>query len=319
MTTKQSRRKFLKSAAAATITIPAISATTSAASADMVWPMSGYITSPYGPRNGGYHYGVDIGHNGQIGTPIYAARGGTAYTAYDSGGYGNYVYINHENGYRTEYGHVNSFAISDGESVSQGQHIAGMGEDGNATGPHVHFEIQNGSDHYPIPGNDGQNVTAGTGIPYDYPNLGGSGGSGSSYSWPVYRNGDQGEAVYTIQYLLEQHGYDLQYHDGIYGSEVTSNVKSFQSAQGLSVDGIVGPNTWSSLIVTVQDANNDPYWATYAAQHQLRYDEGYSISVDGYYGSETKNAIESFQSSAGIGVDGIVGPNTWRALVDIGN
>ncbi|GAA0229293.1 peptidoglycan-binding protein [Haladaptatus pallidirubidus] len=139
------------------------------------------------------------------------------------------------------------------------------------------------------------------------------------YSWPIYSNGDQGEAVYTIQYLLEQHGYNLNYHDGIYGSEVTNTVQSFQSANGLSVDGVVGPNTWSQLVVTVQDANNDPYWATYAAQHQLRYDEGYSIAVDGVYGPETRSAIESFQSSAGLAVDGIVGPNTWQALVDIGN
>ncbi len=55
-------------------------------SADLVWPMSGYITSPYGQRSSGFHNGVDIGHNGVIGTPIYAARGGTAYTAYDAGG-----------------------------------------------------------------------------------------------------------------------------------------------------------------------------------------------------------------------------------------
>ncbi|MGA9399375.1 peptidoglycan DD-metalloendopeptidase family protein [Haladaptatus sp.] len=137
-------------------------------SADLVWPMTGYITSPYGQRSSGFHNGVDIGANGNIGQPIYAAHAGTAYTAYDAGGYGNYVYINHGNGYRTEYGHVNSFAISDGQQVSQGQHIAGMGEDGNATGPHVHFEIQNGSNHYPIPGSDGQNVTAGTAIPRDY-------------------------------------------------------------------------------------------------------------------------------------------------------
>ncbi|WP_435154702.1 glucosaminidase domain-containing protein [Haladaptatus sp. DFWS20] len=73
-----------------------------------------------------------------------------------------------------------------------------------------------------------------------------SGGGG--YSWPIYSNGDQGEAVYTIQYLLEQHGYNLQYHDGIYGSEVTNTVQSFQSSQGMSVDGVVGPNTWQALV-----------------------------------------------------------------------
>ncbi|MFD1512959.1 N-acetylmuramoyl-L-alanine amidase [Halomarina rubra] len=146
---------------------------------------------------------------------------------------------------------------------------------------------------------------------------GDDGGTGGSYSWEYFSNGDQGEDVYTIQYLLEQHGYDLQYHDGIYGSEVETNVESFQSASGLAVDGVVGPNTWDALVVTVAGPNDDPWWATYAAQHSLRYGHGYSISVDGYYGSETEGAIESFQSSAGLAVDGVVGPATWQALVDL--
>ncbi|WP_158413663.1 peptidoglycan hydrolase [Haladaptatus cibarius] len=146
---------------------------------------------------------------------------------------------------------------------------------------------------------------------------GGDDPGGGNYSWPIYSNGDQGEAVYSIQYLLEHHGYNLQYHDGIYGSEVTSTIESFQSSQGLAVDGVVGPNTWSALIATVQSGS--AYWPTYAVQHHLNNDEGYNIAVDGVYGSETEGAIESFQSSAGIAVDGIVGPNTWQALVDTGN
>ncbi|WP_227375706.1 M23 family metallopeptidase [Haladaptatus halobius] len=146
-------------------------ASTSSAETDIVWPMDGYITSPYGQRSSGFHGGVDIGHNGEIGTPIYAARAGTAYTAYDSGGYGNYVYIVHGNGYETEYGHVNSFAISDGQSVSRGQHIAGMGDSGNSTGPHLHFGIEQNNDPKPIPGSDGQTVNAGGAISRDYSGL----------------------------------------------------------------------------------------------------------------------------------------------------
>ncbi len=135
---------------------------------DFVWPITGYITSPYGPRDGGYHYGVDIGANGNIGEPIYAAHGGTAYTAEDPGGYGTYIYINHGGGYQSEYGHLNSTAVSDGQTVSQGDYIGGMGEDGNSTGPHLHFEIETSSGHASIPGADGENVTAGTAIPKDY-------------------------------------------------------------------------------------------------------------------------------------------------------
>ena len=149
--------------------------------------------------------------------------------------------------------------------------------------------------------------------------VGGTNGGGGSYSWPTYSRGDQAEAVYSIQYLLEQAGHNLNYHDGIYGSEVENNVAQFQSARGLAADGVVGPNTWEELYVTVWDANNDPYWATYGAQHHLRYGQGYSIAVDGYYGPETENATEDFQTDAGITADGVIGRNTWRALMDIPN
>lgn len=144
---------------------------------------------------------------------------------------------------------------------------------------------------------------------------GGGGGGGGSYSWPTYSYGDQAEAVYSIQYLLEEHGYALNYHDGIYGSEVQNTIESFQSSKGLAVDGVVGPNTWEELYVTVWDATDDPWWATYGAQHHLNYGQGYDIAVDGYYGPETQSAIESFQSNAGLAVDGIVGHDTWQALM----
>jgi murein DD-endopeptidase MepM/ murein hydrolase activator NlpD len=135
---------------------------------DFVWPISGIVTSPYGPRGSGFHAGIDI-DGGGIGEPIYAARAGTAYARYDAGGYGNYVVIDHGSGYLTEYGHVNSFSFSDGEYVSRGEHIAGMGSTGNSTGPHLHLSIeQNGSPRNPIPASDGSTVTAGTPIPRDY-------------------------------------------------------------------------------------------------------------------------------------------------------
>lgn len=146
---------------------------------------------------------------------------------------------------------------------------------------------------------------------------GGGGGGDSSYDWTTHSRGETSEAVYTIQYLLEEHGHDLQYHDGIYGEEVENNVIWFQDARGLTVDGIVGPETWEELQVYVWGPDDDPWWATYAAQHHLRYDQGYDIAVDGYYGSETEWAIEDFQSYAGITVDGVVGPETWKALLNL--
>ncbi|WP_231184600.1 peptidoglycan-binding protein [Haladaptatus sp. DYF46] len=317
MTHKRTRRNFLKSAAVASITIPTISATTSAASADFVWPVSGQITSDYGWRtiNGesDFHDGLDIG--GSLETPIYAARSGTAYIADYPGSYGTLVYIEHGDGYRTEYGHVNSYDVYDGEYVSRGEQIAGMGAEGNSTGVHLHFQVERNDSALSLPGNVGDYITHGTGIPKDFPGIGGD--SGGSYSWPALVRGDNEEAVYSIQYLLEAHGYDLS-HDGSFGPETESTVKSFQSANGLTVDGYVGPNTWSELIIYVTGTET-PHWPTYAAQHHLRDGEGYSLDVDGDYGPETESVIRDFQSDAGITVDGMVGPNTWQALIDIGN
>lgn len=137
------------------------------AETDFVWPIGGIVTSPYGSRNGGFHYGIDI-DGGDIGEPIYAARGGTAYAKSDPGGYGNYVYIVHGNGYATEYGHVNSFKISNGQTVNTGDLIAGMGSTGNSTGPHLHLSIEHNGEPQPIPANDGATLTAKQPIPKDY-------------------------------------------------------------------------------------------------------------------------------------------------------
>ncbi|MFC7079808.1 peptidoglycan-binding protein [Halorussus caseinilyticus] len=191
---------------------------------------------------------------------------------------------------------VRDLYLTPGAQYYEGAHLAGM---------NVHYATD---DQWAEKIRDVMNLLASN---IDY-----GGGSGTSYSWPTYSYGDQAESVYSIQYLLEEHGYSLQYHDGIYGSEVQSTVESFQSARGLAVDGVVGPNTWEELYVTVWDAENDPWWATYGAQHHLRYGQGYDIAVDGYYGPETRGAIEDFQSNAGITVDGIVGHDTWQALAD---
>ncbi|XVH33732.1 peptidoglycan-binding protein (plasmid) [Haloferacaceae archaeon DSL9] len=139
----------------------------SGAGADFTWPITGYITSPYGARPG--HYAVDFGNDGIIGTPIYAARDGVVdVRSYEEGGCGYYLKLGHENGYQTMYCHLNSFDVSQGERVSRGQKIGGMGDTGRSTGPHLHFTVERNGTHQSIPGDDGQNVTAGEPIPKDY-------------------------------------------------------------------------------------------------------------------------------------------------------
>ena len=110
-------------------------------------PVSGYtLTSPFGmrlhPVLGYYrmHNGVDMAC--PQGTPIYATRAGTVTVAsYQAGGAGNYVSINHGDGFASIYMHMTNYVVSAGQSVSQGQLIGYVGSTGISTGPHLHFGI----------------------------------------------------------------------------------------------------------------------------------------------------------------------------------
>ena len=115
----------------------------------MVWPISGPITSEFGwrthPITGDqrFHSGLDIG--GDYGVPVCAAQAGTVTYAGWISGYGNTVIIDHGGGVTTLYGHNQSLAVGEGQSVAQGQVISYCGSTGNSTGPHCHFEVrQNG-------------------------------------------------------------------------------------------------------------------------------------------------------------------------------
>jgi len=108
--------------------------------AGLIWPVSGPITSGYGYRWGRLHEGIDIAV--PEGTPIRAAASGTVIIAGYTGGYGNYTCIDHGGGLSTCYGHQSGYAVSAGESVSQGEIIGYSGNTGSSTGPHLHFEVR---------------------------------------------------------------------------------------------------------------------------------------------------------------------------------
>lgn len=135
-------------------------------------------------------------------------------------------------------------------------------------------------------------------------------------SWPIVREGDLGRDVVTVQYLLRHRGYTLSV-DGDFGPGTKSTVQSFQSSQGLTADGIVGTNSWERLVVTVRQGDNGNH--VRAVQDQLKNHWGYSLTIDGVFGSGTDSAVRSFQSSKGLSADGIVGLNTWAALVGGGS
>jgi len=112
-----------------------------------ITPVSGYrLTSPFGMRKHPV-LGVVRMHNGidmacATGTPIYATRAGkVTRTAYQAGGAGNYVSINHLDGFSSVYMHMTHYVVSQGQTVSQGQLIGYVGNTGISTGPHLHFGI----------------------------------------------------------------------------------------------------------------------------------------------------------------------------------
>ena len=83
-----------------------------------------------------------------MGTSIFAAAGGTVIVSgWNSGGYGNYVVIDHGGGITTLYAHCSSLNVSKGQTVSKGQVIARVGSTGISTGPHLHFEVLKNGGH----------------------------------------------------------------------------------------------------------------------------------------------------------------------------
>lgn len=100
---------------------------------------AGQFTSCYEMRWGTMHNGVDIA--APIGTPIYAPAAGRVVRAGAATGFGLAVYIQHDDGTVTVYGHINDYFVTTGERVSAGQLIAEVGNRGQSTGPHVHVEV----------------------------------------------------------------------------------------------------------------------------------------------------------------------------------
>jgi murein DD-endopeptidase MepM/ murein hydrolase activator NlpD len=109
------------------------------------WPVHGTLTSRFGWRRSRMHQGIDVA--ARSGTPVHAAEAGRVIHAGRLGGYGNVVVIRHEGGrYETVYAHNRRFRVSKGARVHKGQVIAEVGATGNASAPHLHFEVRRDDD-----------------------------------------------------------------------------------------------------------------------------------------------------------------------------
>lgn len=109
-------------------------------------PANGPITSGFGPRGGEFHYGIDIGKRAAE-VPVVAAADGVVFRSYYSSSYGNVVFITHlidGQVYTTVYAHLETRLVGEGQTVSKGQIIGYMGNTGETTGPHLHFELHHG-------------------------------------------------------------------------------------------------------------------------------------------------------------------------------
>ncbi|MGV0743990.1 peptidoglycan-binding protein [Mycolicibacterium sp. XJ870] len=124
--------------------------------------------------------------------------------------------------------------------------------------------------------------------------------------------GDESAFVQVLQHLLRARAFDLAV-DGVFGPLTEQAVRRFQGNQGIGVDGIVGPVTWSRLFITVRRGSTGE--AVKGIQVRMNLRQAPPIDVDGDFGPLTEQAVRDFQAGQGLDVDGIVGPITWRRCV----
>ncbi len=116
------------------------------ASTPSVWPVRGWVTSPFGNRTSPFsgilkfHEGIDIA--AQTGTPVMAPADGVVIEAGFKTGYGNMVEISHGYGIKTVFGHNSRLNVKAGQMVKRGEIISFIGDSGSSTGPHLHYEVR---------------------------------------------------------------------------------------------------------------------------------------------------------------------------------
>jgi murein DD-endopeptidase MepM/ murein hydrolase activator NlpD len=131
-------------AAAAATPVPAAAAATPVPAAAPVptaaRPSDGVLTSPFGPRWGRLHGGIDLAAG--TGSPVRSAAAGTVSAAGSEGGYGIVVRVQHADGIETVYAHLSAAEVQVGATLEPGQQLGREGNTGQSTGPHLHFEVR---------------------------------------------------------------------------------------------------------------------------------------------------------------------------------
>jgi murein DD-endopeptidase MepM/ murein hydrolase activator NlpD len=107
----------------------------------LAWPVAAPLGDGFGPRGDRFHAGLDL--EAPPGTDVGAAAAGrVTWAGWLAGGWGNLVVVAHEDGVRTMYAHLSSVAARVGQRISAGTVVGAVGATGDATGPHLHFEVR---------------------------------------------------------------------------------------------------------------------------------------------------------------------------------
>ncbi len=136
-------------------------------------------------------------------------------------------------------------------------------------------------------------------------------------AYPTLSSGSTGPEVAALQHLLTGNGHDAGASDGQFGPQTEAAVRSFQTALGLTADGVANAQTWTALLAAGgADALSEGSTGESVSrlQRALTAALGRTVDIDGVFGPLTAEAVREYQESRGLGVDGLVGPETWGAL-----
>jgi peptidoglycan hydrolase-like protein with peptidoglycan-binding domain len=303
---------------------------------DLVFPVDGdhhFSDTFWAGRSHGFHTGQDLMADKM--TPVVAAADGVVRLVnWTSKAHMNperccTLVIKHDDGWESWYIHLDNDttgtddgkgwgikrAIKPGVRVTAGQHIAWVGDSGNAenTAPHVHFELRDPSgvvvnSYASLVAAGGNDVGKGQRDPL----VGGA---------RVLRQGLDGADVHALQDRLADLGYNTGTPDGVFGPKTDTAVRAFQESMGMTVDGLVGRQTKTALVGLSHADDTDEILSVGSRGDAVRrlqttlsiqgYDAG---SSDGVFGPITLRAVLSFQEHHRLWVDGLVGPRTKNKL-----
>ena len=205
------------------------------------------VSSPYGWRWGKLHTGVDYPR--PEGTPVSVIQPGQVSYAGDISGYGNAVIVSHPGGLSTLYGHLSKINVSSGQKIEPGTVIGNTGSTGNSTGPHVHFEVRQGSKRLEIPTGEGDKYFRFGGNVKVKPKSGASGKPTAVLMAGTNDYGDPKSGAAGITKAIKElqaKGYDVVVvppsEQGAYAN-VSKEVQKSASAAGASIEkGQYNPN-----------------------------------------------------------------------------